>query len=177
MKTIKQLIKENQLKNKIADKKKSVNENATPRNIISMEDLYRSFDVDGDGVVSEADYAAHIAWHMENSNKLAKATGDLEGIHLEHISNPNAFCASEQTDNYEKEASEKELIAEDTKDYSKGSVLPPAMIVLRRLSIRQFSNGQKVALYYAKTINRYLTVPYNENGIVDLTKPDNSMSR
>jgi hypothetical protein len=166
MKTFRQILNETRLAEKVADKRLSVNESATPRNQISMEDLYHSFDVDGDGVVSEADYAAHIAWHMENAKKLEKATSGLEGEHLEHVANPDAFCASEQTDNYDKEADF--VIVEDK--HLHPMITPPAMIVMKRLSVRQFSNGERVALYYSKTINRYLTVPYNDAGINDLTK-------
>lgn len=37
---------------------------------------------------------------------------------------------------------------------------PPAMLVMRRKQIRQFSNNQRVALYYVDKINKYVTVPY-----------------
>lgn len=37
---------------------------------------------------------------------------------------------------------------------------PPAVLVMRRKSIRQFPNGQRVALYYVHKINKYVTVPY-----------------
>ena len=37
---------------------------------------------------------------------------------------------------------------------------PPAMLIMRRKSIRQFPNGQKVALYYVDKINKYVTIPY-----------------
>ena len=37
---------------------------------------------------------------------------------------------------------------------------PPAMLIMRRKSIRQFPNGQRVALYYVDKINKYVTVPY-----------------
>ncbi len=166
MKTFRQVLNESKLKEKLADKKLTVSESATPRNQISKDDLFRSFDVDGDGVVSEEDYAAHIAWHMENAKKLEKVTANLEGDHLEHIANPDAFCASEQTDNYDKEADVREVLEETTKSVETQS-LPPAMIVMRRLSVRSFPNGQKVAMYFSRTINRYLTVPYNEHGVIN----------
>ncbi len=38
--------------------------------------------------------------------------------------------------------------------------LPPQILVMRRMSIRQFPNGQNVALYYVDKINKYVTVPY-----------------
>lgn len=37
---------------------------------------------------------------------------------------------------------------------------PPAVLIMRRKSIRQFPNGQRVALYYVDKINKYVTVPY-----------------
>lgn len=37
---------------------------------------------------------------------------------------------------------------------------PPAVLVMRRKQIRQFSNNQRVALYYVDKINKYVTVPY-----------------
>lgn len=37
---------------------------------------------------------------------------------------------------------------------------PPAMLIMRRKSIRAFPNGQRVALYYVDKIHKYVTVPY-----------------
>lgn len=39
---------------------------------------------------------------------------------------------------------------------------PPAIMVMRRKSIRQFPNGQRVALYYIDKIKKYVTVPYDD---------------
>ena len=39
---------------------------------------------------------------------------------------------------------------------------PPAILIMRRKSIRQFPNGQRVALYYVDKINKYVTVPYED---------------
>lgn len=38
--------------------------------MISPEELYQHFDLDGDGVVSMADYAAHVDFHCENPELL-----------------------------------------------------------------------------------------------------------
>lgn len=40
------------------------------------------------------------------------------------------------------------------------SMDPPAVLVMKRKSVRQFSNGQRVALYYVDKIDKYVTVPY-----------------
>lgn len=38
---------------------------------------------------------------------------------------------------------------------------PPNILIMRRKQIRQFPNGQRVALYYVDKINKYITVPYS----------------
>jgi len=50
------------------------------------------------------------------------------------------------------------MIAES--DDSKKSMDPPNMLIMKRKSIRQFPNNQRVALYYVDKINKYVTVPY-----------------
>lgn len=37
---------------------------------------------------------------------------------------------------------------------------PPAVLIMKRKSIRQFPNNQRVALYYVDKIDKYVTVPY-----------------
>jgi hypothetical protein len=39
---------------------------------------------------------------------------------------------------------------------------PPQILIMRRKSIRQFSNGQRVALYQIDKLNKYITIPYIE---------------
>tara|TARA_R110000772_G_scaffold99174_1_gene198748 strand:- start:24573 stop:25811 length:1239 start_codon:yes stop_codon:yes gene_type:complete len=41
----------------------------------------------------------------------------------------------------------------------------PALIVLKRRAIRVFPDGQKVALYWADRINKYISVPFQSIGI------------
>lgn len=41
----------------------------------------------------------------------------------------------------------------------------PSVILLKRKAIRTFPNGQKVALYYAQSIDKYVSIPYNEIGL------------
>ena len=38
---------------------------------------------------------------------------------------------------------------------------PPNVLVMRRKSIRQFPNGQRVALYFIDRINMYVSIPYS----------------
>lgn len=42
---------------------------------------------------------------------------------------------------------------------------PPAMLVMRRKSIRQFPNGQRVALYYIDKLKKFVTIPYDDESI------------
>jgi len=42
----------------------------------------------------------------------------------------------------------------------KASQDPPAVLIMRRKSIRQFGTGQKVAIYYVDKLDKYITVPY-----------------
>ena len=37
---------------------------------------------------------------------------------------------------------------------------PPAVLIMKRKSVRQFPNDQRVALYYVDKIDKYVTVPY-----------------
>ena len=41
----------------------------------------------------------------------------------------------------------------------------PTVLLLKRKAIRTFPDGQKVALYYAQAIDKYVSIPYNEIGI------------
>ncbi len=40
------------------------------------------------------------------------------------------------------------------------SMDPPAVLIMKRKSIRLFPDGQIVALYYVEKIDKYVTVPY-----------------
>ena len=40
---------------------------------------------------------------------------------------------------------------------------PPAVLVMRRMSVRLFPNGQKIALYKVDKIDKYITVPYSDD--------------
>jgi len=41
---------------------------------------------------------------------------------------------------------------------------PPNVLVMRRVSVRQYPLGNKVALYYIEALNQYVTVPYSTLG-------------
>ncbi len=92
--------------------------------------------------------------------------GNMDGVHLEHATSDDSECAVSLHEDFDREV-DLENLDEAT---AKHVILPPTMIIMQRVAIRQYPNGQRVALYYAKTINKYLTVPYNDIGIADLSK-------
>jgi hypothetical protein len=51
-------------------------------------------------------------------------------------------------------------MAENHKLEESKTMDPPAVLIMKRKSVRQFPNGQRVALYYVDKINKYVTVPY-----------------
>ena len=48
----------------------------------------------------------------------------------------------------------------------------PSVLLLKRKAIRVFPDGQKVALYYAQAIDKYVSIPYNEIGINEQVELD-----
>jgi hypothetical protein len=38
---------------------------------------------------------------------------------------------------------------------------PPQILIMRRKSIREFPNGQRVALYQVDKLNKYISIPYH----------------
>jgi len=70
----------------------------------------------------------------------------------------------------------KESVVVDTKDYltkmdprvkryGYSQKDAPSVLLLKRKAIRVFPDGQKVALYYAQAIDKYVSIPFSEIGI------------
>lgn len=51
----------------------------------------------------------------------------------------------------------------------------PAILIMRRKAIRQYPNGQKVALYYVDKLDKYVTVPYGVNTWYPMSTMDESV--
>lgn len=69
----------------------------------------------------------------------------------------------------------QDVMMKESKDDKKGMVAKdvtniPAVIVLKRKALRVFPGGQKVGLYYSQTIDKYVTIPFNEIGIGDVNE-------
>lgn len=48
---------------------------------------------------------------------------------------------------------------------------PPSVLIMKRKSIRQFGNGQRVALYYIDKLDKYVSIPYGSND-AEIIVPD-----
>jgi hypothetical protein len=65
----------------------------------------------------------------------------------------------------------KQVILEAKKS-SRKDMDPPNILVMKRKSIRNFNNGQRVALYYIEKLNKYVTIPYDSKGDITVI-PEN----
>jgi hypothetical protein len=66
-----------------------------------------------------------------------------------------------------------EVMLEDTfkpKDVIPSSREMPSLLVFRRVSFRSYPKGQVVALYYSKTLNKYLSIPFGPGGNLNLSE-------
>lgn len=131
---------------------------------LSPTELHHHLDIQKRGVVDIGDYAAHIMFHAHHPEYLAHVSesfNDIQRIHAagQEINAHDPLMAKLKATAalrattlpvYEGKASEHRELD------------PPAMLIMRRKSIRQFPNGQRVALYYVDKINKYVTVPYED---------------
>jgi hypothetical protein len=53
----------------------------------------------------------------------------------------------------------REFIVEK-KEPKQSPMDPPTVLIMKRKSVRQFPNGQRVALYYVDKLDKYVTIPY-----------------
>ena len=54
----------------------------------------------------------------------------------------------------------KEIRSLCEKTEARDAMDPPAVLIMKRKSVRLFPNNQRVALYFVDKINKYVTVPY-----------------
>jgi hypothetical protein len=138
-------------------------EQTTVRGTLSPTDLHNHLDVDGDGKVDVFDLASKICFYQNNPQYLEHYRAGFSDIHHRHASgevvNPNDavhdFLERNKSLKVEKNVHESHQVHEQPKD-------PPMVMVMRRKWIRNYPNGQKVAMYYVDKLNKYITVPYND---------------
>jgi hypothetical protein len=58
------------------------------------------------------------------------------------------------------------------KKNSKTSSLP-AVLVMKRQSMRQYPGNKTIALYYISAIDKYVTIPYNMDEILGVSEENN----
>jgi hypothetical protein len=132
--------------------------------VLSPTELHHHLDIQKRGTVDLGDYAAHIMFHAHHPEYLApimEQLNDVQRLHAAgHEINAHDPVLSKLKNN-------RALVATSTpvmegKTSQTRELDPPAVLIMRRKSVRQFPNGQRVALYYVDKINKYVTVPYED---------------
>lgn len=102
------------LSNQIEDDVENLAEGSADENndgVISPDELYRHFDLDGDGVVTMADYAAHVDFHCENPDLLQGARESEEYVSkMEQDRGPFVQFFSPSEVMMEQEEGEEEMV-------------------------------------------------------------------
>jgi hypothetical protein len=152
--------------------KREIKEESPPetdeKGFISPEELHKHLDIQNRGKVDMGDYAAHVMFHCNNPHYLAPYFDKLNPVQSRHamgeeIRHDDNVMHTMKRNSALNVHSGNEGIYEATgqASYNKPKD-PPAILIMRRKSIRMFPNGQRVALYYIDKINKYVTVPYSD---------------
>jgi hypothetical protein len=155
--------------------------------VLSPSELHHHLDIQKRGVVDLADYAAHVLFHSHHPEYLAPVIETFNDVQRLHASGQEINAYDPVIDKLKNKSA---LMATNTPVMEGKTSLtqeldPPAVLIMRRKSIRQFPNGQRVALYYVDKINKYVTVPYenmqwstsNEETIFDKVKQVNESKK
>lgn len=130
--------------------------------VLSPTELHHHLDIQKRGVVDLGDYAAHILFHAHHPEYLASVVetfNDVQRLHaLGQEINAHDPVLNKLKDKCALMATSSPVM--EGKSSQSQELDPPAVLIMRRKSIRQFPNGQRVALYYVDKINKYVTVPY-----------------
>ena len=132
--------------------------------VLSPAELHHHLDIQKRGTVDLGDYAAHIMFHAHHPEYLAPIVekfNDVQRLHAAgHEINAHDPVLSKLKDNCALMATSTPVM--EGKTSQARELDPPAVLIMRRKSVRQFPNGQRVALYYVDKINKYVTVPYED---------------
>lgn len=91
----------------------------------------------------------------------------LDNLLSQVVTNKNVYSKVRQN------LQSKDTVSEE-KDF--GNVKIPAVLILKRKSIRQFPDGT-VALYYSDTLKKFVSIPFLEIGISDITENTKQFSK
>jgi hypothetical protein len=131
---------------------------------LSPEELHKHLDIQNRGKVDIGDYAAHIMFHAKHPEYLANAAENFNDIQRRHangeVVNPDDSVFAKLKGNKTLVATSEPMV--EGKNSQSTDTDPPAILIMRRKSVRQFPNGQRVALYFVDKINKYVTVPYED---------------
>jgi hypothetical protein len=154
--------------------------------VLSPTELHHHLDIQKRGTVDLGDYAAHIMFHAHHPEYLApimEKLNDVQRLHAAgHEINAHDPVLSKLKNNSALVATSTPVM--EGKNSLSRELDPPAVLIMRRKSVRQFPNGQRVALYYVDKINKYVTVPYedmqwsaNEETVFDKVKQVNESKK
>lgn len=131
---------------------------------LSPEELHKHLDIQNRGKVDIGDYAAHIMFHAHHPEYLANAVENFNDVQRRHANgemiNPDDAVFGKIKGSKTLVATSEPMIEGRTGQPHEKD--PPAILIMRRKSVRSFPNGQRVALYYVDKINKYVTVPYED---------------
>jgi len=132
--------------------------------VLSPAELHHHLDIQKRGTVDLGDYAAHIMFHAHHPEYLAPIVEKFNDVQRLHAAgqeiNAHDPVLSKLKDNCALVATSNPMM--EGKSSQAHEIDPPAVLIMRRKSVRQFPNGQRVALYYVDKINKYVTVPYED---------------
>ena len=132
--------------------------------ILSPAELHQHLDIQKRGVVDMGDYAAHVMFHAHHPEYLAPFADKFNDVQKRHAAGEklceNDPVLSKLENNIALKATNYPMYEGKTAKHKE--LDPPTVLVMRRKSVRQFPNGQRVALYYVDKLNKYVTVPYND---------------
>lgn len=131
---------------------------------LSPVELHNHLDIQKRGFVDMGDYAAHVMFHAHHPEYLADVAENFNDIQRRHAAGedvcPEDPLMMKLKDKQTLVATDKPMM--EGKSAKSRELDPPAVLIMRRKSVRQFPNGQRVALYYVDKINKYVTVPYED---------------
>lgn len=144
---------------------------------LSPSELHQHLDIQKRGKVDLGDYAAHVMFHAHHPEYLAPYVASFNDVQKRHAEGQH-MCDHDPV--FKKLINKDSLVATNYPVYEgreagHSEQDPPAVLIMRRKSIRLFPNGQKVALYYVDKINKYVTVPYD--GIMQLSTEETILDK
>ena len=134
--------------------------------VLSPAELHHHLDIQKRGIVDLGDYAAHIMFHAHHPEYLAPVMEKFNDIQRLHAAgqeiNPYDPVLSKLKDNRALVATSNPMM--EGKTSLSRELDPPAVLIMRRKSVRQFPNGQRVALYVDNKYGLTFPVPYDQSG-------------